>query len=385
MRSVILKPGREKSVLNRHPWIFSGAITSLPPFSDGEVLSVHASNGTFLAKAFFHSTNSISGRILTFEDEPTETALYKRLDEAIAIRSKMFNPALTNCFRLVNAEGDGLSGLIVDLYDTVGVIQVTTKGMELLKEKIIAYLVNKLPVVAIFEKSESQARIQEGLAPITGLVYGQMPETLICKENGTLFYIDILKGQKTGFFLDQREMRKLVYELKPKRVLNCFAYSGGFSLFALKAGAQFVESVDVSEKACQLALQNSSLNGFSGHKVTCCDVFDYLRSSPLDFDLVILDPPAFAKKRSDVNDACRGYKEINRQVLQKIPSGSYLLTSSCSHFVDEQLFRQVVFQAAVEAGRSVKICSSHSQAWDHPISIYHKEGSYLKSLLLLVT
>lgn len=388
LKKVILKPGREKALRNRHPWIFSGAIDSFPPFENGEILTVYSSNGEFLAKAYFHLENSICGRVLTFIDEPIDKAIQQRIAEAISLREKMFDREKTNCFRLINAEGDGLPGLIVDIYDDLAVVQINTQGMECLKPLIVEKLKAKLKLRGIYEKSHSAARRQEGLPNALGSLYGECPKEILVKENGVLFLIAIEEGQKTGFFLDQREMRQLIYRLsKNKRVLNCFSYTGGFSLFALKGGAECVTSIDSSEGACRFAMENTLLNHIplSQHEVIRSDVFDYLRNPEQPFDIVILDPPAFAKKRQDVNEACRGYKEINRRVLEMMPPDSYLLTCSCSHFIDEDLFQQVVFQAAIEAKREAVICSRHIQATDHPISLFHPEGEYLKGLLLHIT
>jgi 23S rRNA (cytosine1962-C5)-methyltransferase len=386
-RKITLKPGKEKALCNRHPWIFSGAIGSMPAFENGEILPVYSASGEFLAKAYFHSENSICGRVLTFIDEPIENAIDQRIGEAIALKGKMFDRENTNCFRLVNAEGDGLPGLIIDIYDDLAVLQINTYGMHRLKPLIVKTLTSKLKLRGIFEKSHSSARRKEGLPDSLGSLYGQCPKEMLVKENGVLFLVAIEEGQKTGFFLDQREMRQLIYRLsKNKRVLNCFSYTGGFSLFALKGGAEFVTSVDSSENACRYAMENTLLNHIplSQHEVIKADVFDYLKSSKQFFDIVVLDPPAFAKKRQDVNDACRGYKEMNRRVLEMIPPNSYLLTCSCSHFIDEHLFQQVVFQAAIEARREAVICSRHIQATDHPVSLFHPEGEYLKGLLLHV-
>jgi 23S rRNA (cytosine1962-C5)-methyltransferase len=387
-RKVILKPGREKALRNRHPWIFSGAIASFPAFENGEVLPLYSSTGAFLAKAYFHTENSICGRVLTFIDEPIEDAIDQRLDEAIALREKMFDKERTNCFRLINAEGDGLPGLIVDIYDDLAVVQINTHGMERLKPLIAGKLKTKMQLRGIYEKSHSSARRQEGLPDSLGPLDGECPKEILVKENGVLFLIAVEEGQKTGFFLDQREMRQLIYRLsKGKRVLNCFSYTGGFSLFALKGGAEFVRSIDSSEGACRHAMENTLLNHipFSQHEVVKSDVFDALKHLKQPFDIVILDPPAFAKKKQDVNDACRGYKEINRRVLEMMPPDSYLLTCSCSHFIDENLFQQLIFQAAIEARREAVICSRHIQATDHPVSLFHPEGEYLKGLLLHIS
>ncbi len=388
MNKVILKPGREKALRNRHPWIFSGAIDSAPPFENGEVLPVYSSQGEFLAKAYFHTENSLCGRVLTFLDEPIEKAIDQRITEAIALREKMFDREVTNCFRLINAEGDGLPGLIVDVYDDLAVVQINTYGMERLKPLISEKLRTKLKLRGIYEKSHSSARRHEGLPDSLGALYGECPKEMLVKENGILFLVGVEEGQKTGFFLDQREMRQLICRLSQnKRVLNCFSYTGGFSLFALKGGAQFVTSIDSSEGACRYAKENTLLNHIplDRHEVIQADVFEYLQNPKQPFDLVVLDPPAFAKKRQDINDACRGYKEINRRVLERMPPSSYLLTCSCSHFIDEDLFQQLIFQAAIEAKREAVICSRHIQAADHPVSLFHPEGEYLKGLLLYVS
>jgi 23S rRNA (cytosine1962-C5)-methyltransferase len=386
-RKVILKPGRDRALRQRHPWIFSGAIASFPPFEDGEVLPVFSSCGQFLAKAYFHTKNSISGRVLTFFDEPVDKVIEELIVKAIVLRKEMFDRTCTNAFRLINAEGDGLPGLVVDIYDDVAVIQVNTHGIERLKSLLMDTLKRHLKPRAIFEKSASGARRLEGLEDRIGSHFGECPREIPIKENGALFLVNIEEGQKTGFFLDQREMRQLIGRLsKNRRVLNCFSYTGGFSVFALQGGAHSVTSVDASEEACRYAMENTLLNHLplAQHQVVQEDVFSFLKTNRDVFDLVILDPPAFAKKKQDVHDACRGYKEINRRALERMPKGSCLLTCSCSHFIDEDLFQQLVFQAAIEAGREAVICSRHLQASDHPVSLFHPEGEYLKSLLLHV-
>ncbi len=384
-KKVILKPGKEKAVLKQHPWIFSGAIASLPVCENGDILSVYSSQGQFLAKAYFHTQNSIAGRILTFEDEPIEAAIEKRLDRAIALRNRLFDREKTNAFRLVNAEGDEMPGLIADLYDDILVLQINTSGMANLRPLLVELFCKKLTLRGIFEKSVSTARRLEGLSDCQGVLFGECPKEVVVKENGLLFLVPVQDGQKTGFFLDQREMRQMIAKHSlNKRVLNCFSYTGGFSLFALQAGASHVTSVDSSEPACHIARENTLLNHLNPelHTIIVSDVFDFLKSDPLNYDLVILDPPAFAKKRGDVSQGCRGYKELNRLAIEKMPKGSLLLTCSCSHFIDPGLFQNLLFQAALEAKRSVKIVSRHIQAGDHPISLFHPEGDYLKSLLL---
>jgi 23S rRNA (cytosine1962-C5)-methyltransferase len=383
LSKVILKEGREKSLLQRHPWIFSGAIFSLPDIEAGTVLPVYSACGHFLAKAYFHPTNSIAGRVLTFTNESIEAALFANIKNAILLRQTFFDRSKTNAYRLINAEGDGLPGLIVDHYNGVLVIQINTCGMELLKPLIINHLISCLNPSTIYEKSTSFARKQEGLMPREGLVHGQpLPEIEILEE-GMRFLVSFEKGQKTGLFLDQRERRLEIERLSQKRrVLNCFSYTGGFSLFALRGSATSVHSVDSCDYATQMAEHNVRLNGFSNHTASTEDAFAFLKRSDMNYDLIILDPPAFAKKRADVTSACHGYKTINRLVMEKAKPGTLLLTCSCSYYIDTKLFQSLLFQSAQEARREVKILSPHLHAFDHPVSLFHPEGDYLKSFLL---
>lgn len=379
MSCVILKPGKEKSVLRRHPWIFSGAIQTLPPCKDGDIFPVYSSSGALLGHAYFHTKNSLAGRFLNFDDEDPGQTVRSQLSKSIALRKQLMNPD-TNAYRLVNAEGDGLPGLIVDQYGAVLVLQINTCGMEQLRPLIVEVLIDELHPKTLYEKSVSSARKQEGLLEKEGLLYGAAVEEVSILENGLPFLVSIPKGQKTGLFLDQREMRKKIGLLaKGKRVLNCFSYTGGFSLAALHGGAASVTSIDISKEACALSARNTP-----PHLILEADVFDFLRTEPLDYDLIILDPPAFAKKRVDIPAACQGYKEINRLALKKMPAHSLLLTSSCSSYIDDVLFQDLIAQASAEAKRSVRILGKHEHAFDHPISIYHPEGHYLKSLLLFI-
>lgn len=386
MKKVVLKEGKERSLLRRHPWIFSGALEAFPLVVPGEILPVFTACGKFLAQAYFHPTNSIAGRVVSFEEGPVESIIKKRLKEAIALREKHFSLAVSTACRLVNAEGDGLPGLVVDRYADVLVLQIHTAGMERLKAFILKALIEFCKPLTIYEKSVSASRELEGLKESEGVLFGQDIHEIEIHERGLRFLVSVKEGQKSGFFLDQREMRALLSGFSAeKRVLNCFSYTGAFSLFALQGGATFVESVDTSESALKWAKKNTELNRFSleKHSLVQEDVFAYLkRQRSLDFEIAILDPPAFAKKRGDVENACRGYQEINRLVLEKLPPGALLFTSSCSQYIDETLFQQVLFSAALEAGREVKILSKHIHAIDHPVSLYHPEGHYLKSLVL---
>lgn len=387
MQSVILKSGREKPIRNHHHWIFSGAIHRMPVFTDGDILAVETANGEFLGYAYFNSKTSISGRMLSFDQTPAEEALKQNMDKAIAFRKKIFNRKVTNAYRLINSEGDKIPGLIVDIYDDVLVIQIATLGIEKLKPLIVEHLKKTLKPTTIYEKSNLPSRGEEGLKNEEGLLFGEDVDEVKIIENKIKFIVSIKNGQKTGFFLDQREMRKWVGELaEGKKVLNCFGYTGGFSLYAMAGGATIVDTVDISKEAIELAQKNTTLNKIKPekHGFIAEDVFQFLREKPLDYDLIVLDPPAFTKRKSDIIQACRGYKDINRLAMKKIPSGSFLLTSSCSYHVDEKLFQTVVFQAAAEANRSVRIIGRHHLAPDHPINIFHPEGEYLKSLLLFI-
>jgi len=294
---------------------------------------------------------------------------------------------VTNAFRLVNAEGDLVPGLVADLYGNVLVLQVATLGMEKLKPSVLELLVAAVKPRSVYEKSDLPARREEGLPDFEGTIFGEGVASVRVLEEGLPFEVHLARSQKTGFYLDQREMRKLVRDVaRGRHVLNAFAYTGAFSVFALKGGAVRADSVDSSESAIALAQENFELNALpsdSGLFFTA-DVFDFLREPGLDYDFIILDPPAFAKKKTDVIQACRGYKDINRLAIQKVRPRGLVLTSSCSHFVDEKLFQQVVFEASQEAGRRVKILQRHRQAADHPVNIFHPETEYLKGLLLYV-
>ncbi|MCL5018934.1 MAG: class I SAM-dependent rRNA methyltransferase [Patescibacteria group bacterium] len=384
--SVVLKAGKEKAIKNRHHWIFSGAVKHLPDFEKGAILPVFSADGELLGSAYFNKKTSITGRMLTFDSVSPLQAIENNIQEAITFRQELFDRNSTNAYRLINGEGDMLPGLIVDVYNNVLVLQIATLGMERLKSTIVELLLKKTSSHCIYEKSEMPSRYEEGLKDCKGMLFGSLPDRLIITENNLQFIVDIEHGQKTGFFLDQRENRKLVHSLSNnKRVLNCFSYTGGFTVYAAHGGATLVDSVDSSEQALEFAKSNCSLNHLKTNlNFYADDVFSFLRTNDLAYDFVILDPPAFAKKKDDVIKACRGYKDINRLVLQKIPHRSFLLTCSCSYYVDEQLFQKVVFQAALEAGRTVRIIQKHHLAFDHPINIYHPEGNYLKSLLLYI-
>jgi 23S rRNA (cytosine1962-C5)-methyltransferase len=384
---VILQPGREQSLLHRHHWIFSGAIQSYPPdLVDGNIYPVFSSKGELLGQAYFNRRCSLAGRLVSFGQEHPEDYLKHNLIEAIKLRQAVYKQA--EAVRLVNGESDHLPGLIVDQYGRGLVIQVSTLGMEKLKPLIIEELLSLFRPEFIYEKSTLPSRKEEGLDNFEGLLDGQLREPVIIEEQGLKFKVYLSQAQKTGFFLDQREMRHLVRQLSGgKKVLDGFSYTGGFALSALKGGAYQVDLVDYSRKALETARENLVLNGFSEDSFSLInqDMFDFLQGkNRLDYQLVILDPPAFAKKKADEKPAIKAYRELNRRAMEKMPSGSFLLTFSCSYYLDSKLFQKIIFQAALEAGREVKIIQRHHQAFDHPVSIFHPESDYLKGFLLYV-
>lgn len=388
MQKLIIKKGREKPILAHHHWIFSGAIKKMPQVEPGELVVVESEAQERLGIAYMNPKGSLAARMIAFGEQSYEKALSIAIEDACALRKNLFSDSKTDSFRVINGEGDRIPGLIVDRYKDHLVIQVGTQGIEKLKPFLIEELKKRIPSIrCIYEKSEMSTRSQEGLSSIEKVIDGELNKELIIKENGHLFKVDIVEGQKTGFFLDQRNMRELVGQLSyQKKVLNCFSYSGGFSVYALKGQAKSVRSVDISKKAIDLAHGNILLNHLDAslHEGIASDVFSFLKEDALDEDLVILDPPAFAKKKEDVIQACRGYKEINRLAMKKMKKGSLLLTASCSYHVDETLFQQVLFQAALDANRNIKILTKHHQAFDHPVNLFHKEGDYLKSFLLQI-
>ncbi len=386
MNKVILKKGKEKSVMQKHPWIFSGAIAHAE-VPDGQLACVCASDGTVLAWGYYNSRCDIAVRILSFEDVKPDTDLIeKRIAQAIAARHAAGISQITNAYRIVHSEGDLLPGLIVDWYHGHCVMQIMTLGMEQLKDTIAQILVDLLKPESIYERSDHQGRKLEGLQPVNNQVYKITPELIKINENGMQFLVDVKHGQKTGFYCDQRDNRYMVRKIaKGMEVLNLFSYSGGFSVAALIGGAKSAVSVDSSQDALDVALKNCQLNEVNSlHSIVKANVFDYVNESTISQNFVICDPPALAKNKSGVKNALRGYKDLNLKILQKIPHNSLLLTCSCSRFIDIKLFQQVVFSAALDAERDVTIIGKYSQPADHPVSIYCPETEYLKAILLCV-
>lgn len=388
MKSIQLKEHRDKALRRYHPWVFSGAIGKKDTdIEDGDIVAVRDASGAQCGYGYYNSRTQIAARMLSFgADEVTDNYLRGLVRAAIARRTG--NPLLgsTDSYRLIFSEGDFLPGLIVDSYDGHLVVQVLTLGMERLKPAIMKILEQELNPPSIYERSDHEGRGLEGLAPMQGQVIGETPAELVLKEGGVSFYVSVSAGQKTGFFLDQRDNRALVRNLaRGRRVLNLFSYTGAFSAAAAAGGAASIVSVDSSAPALDLARRNMDLNGFTAPcEFIRADIFQYLRDKPADADLIILDPPALAKSRGSVDRACRGYKDLHLQLARRCPAGATLLTCSCSRFIDMALFQMVVFEAFADAGRKASIIGKYGQPCDHPTSIFCPETEYLKAMLVRI-
>ena len=396
MIKVILKRGREESLRRFHPWVFSGAIAEIQgnPL-EGDIVSVHASDGEFLAYGHYQ-IGSIAVRVLSFDESALRADFWEdMLARALEVRVAcgLHGSADTNCYRLVHGEGDNLPGLIIDYYDGVCVLQAHSVGMFRAKKHISDALrvVYGDQLKAVYDKSSGTAPFKAGLELIDGYLYRREDfhaNELAVLENGQKFLVNWTEGQKTGFFLDQRDNRALVGSVaRGRNVLNLFCYTGGFSIYALANGAEHVDSVDSSKKAMMMVDRNVELNGFdpSRHTSLCCDAIDYLREVPVGkYDLMIVDPPAFAKHRGSLKNALRAYQRLNAAAISKVAPGGFVFTYSCSQVVDKEAFALAVFSAAAQAGRRVRILDRLNQPCDHSVNIYHPEGEYLKGLLLYV-
>jgi 23S rRNA (cytosine1962-C5)-methyltransferase len=386
---IVIKPERDWPLKNHHHAIYKNAIVSLDGIETGSIVEVHNSAGEFLCYAMLNTRAYICGRAIAFEKGDPMATMRRNIKRAIEIRKTFFQSEETTAFRLINAEGDEIPGLIVDQYGDILVVQLTTLGMERLRPWVTETLHELCKPAAIFEKSTGATRKKEGLEPREEWLMGKGPDTIKVKERGLEYLIDLEGSQKTGLFLDQREMRSLVRQLSAGRtVLDCCSYVGGFSLSALAGGATSADAVDYDEAALDRAKEHMELNGISGDQFTAhaADVFDFLRQRPLphQYDFIIVDPPAFAKRSSDLDPAKRAYTDLNRLAFQALTPGGLMLTCSCSYQIDPQLFQTIVFHAARQANRSVRILQRHRHAFDHPINLYHPEVDYLKSLLLWV-
>ena len=393
MIKVHLKPKRESSVRRRHPWIFSGGIAKIEGKpADGDLVEVFSSRGDWLALGHYQE-GSIMVRVISFEPATADEDFWvNKLENAWSYRQQLdlTDNTQTTCFRLLHAEGDEAPGLIIDIYGETAVLQCHSIGMYLQREQIASALkkVAGDRIKAIYDKSAESLPNRAGLSPENTYLHEVEAPTKQVLENGHAFNIDWVGGQKTGFFLDQRINRALLAKYAPgKTVLNTFSYSGGFSIYALKAGATKVVSVDVSGKAVELAIENAKLNGFESpiHEGVKADVLQYFREETQTYDIVVVDPPAFAKHLKKRHNAVQGYKRLNAAAFHKVKPGGLLFTFSCSQVVDRQLFYDTIVAAAQESGRHIRVMHLLSQPPDHPVSLYHPEGSYLKGLVLQVS
>ncbi len=359
----------------------------MPDAENGEIVEIRDNHRKLLGYAFYSNQSQITARIFEFgetECDINEVYWMDKILRAAALRKLCIDASQTNTYRLLHAEGDFIPGVIVDIYNEVAVVQLLIRGTESIKESCYKALY-QLGIKHIYLKTKQTTQRLE-MVESSGWVGEPVAMPIQVKEHGVKFWIDVETGQKTGFFIDQRENRKLLGQLSNnKKVLNTFSYSGGFSLYALEGGATLVHSVDSSKEAISCCDKNVALNQFQGnHQSFVMDVFDFLKTAEVDYDIVVLDPPAFAKNAKSLPNAIRGYKNLNLTAFQKIKPGGLIFTFSCSQHMDKELFRKVVFGAAADAGRNIRILRQLSQPEDHPISIYHPEGEYLKGLLLYV-
>ena len=386
-----LKKGKEESLKHYHPWIFSGAVHHTEgELQEGDIVTVLTIDGEFVAVGHWQ-IGSIAVRVLSFLDEPIDRHFWEeRLRMALSVRVRVgvADCQNNNTFRLVHGEGDNLPGLVIDMYGPVAVMQAHSVGMHVCRQDIAAALLSVMGdhLKAIYYKSETTLPFKASLGQENGFLFGESKED-VALENGLKFHIDWQKGQKTGFFVDQRDNRSLVEQYsKDRSVLNMFCYTGGFSVYSMRGGAKVVHSVDSSAKAVELVTANMEMNfpGDTRHAAFVEDAFKYLEQMERTYDLIILDPPAFAKHKDALKNALRGYTKLNAKAFEKILPGGILFTFSCSQAVNKDQFRTAVFTAAAISHRRVRILHQLHQPADHPINIYHPEGEYLKGLVLYV-
>lgn len=390
-KSIYLKRGKEESLLRFHPWVFSGAIHHADAgIQEGETVRVIASTGDFIAVGHYQ-VGSIAVRVLSFSDITIDKSFWReRLAAAITMRCHIGiadNPE-NNTYRLVHGEGDWLPGLVIDCYGSTAVMQAHSVGMHLNRMDICQALTDVMGgrIQQVYYKSETTLPYKAHLEEEDGFIFGHTDDD-IAVENGLKFHVDWLRGQKTGFFVDQRENRSLLeHYSKDKTVLNMFCYTGGFSVYAMRGGAKYVHSVDSSAKAIEITTNNIGLNfpGDPRHEAYCEDAFRFLEEKKDKYDIVVLDPPAFAKHRAALHNALKGYIRLNAKGIRLVKEGGLLFTFSCSQAVSKDQFRSAVFTAAAQSGRKVRIIHQLHQPADHPINIYHPEGEYLKGLVLYV-
>ncbi|QTE68580.1 class I SAM-dependent rRNA methyltransferase [Clostridiales bacterium] len=379
---VYLIPGKEKRVYSRHPWVFRSDIHHTEgPCAPGDVVSIYSDKGRFLAKAFYNPNSQIALRILTWQDEEIDRAfIFRRVHDAVEYRRSFAD--LRSC-RLIFAESDRLPALIADVFGSTVVIQCMSLGMERFKQDVIDAIVEEIHPDGIWERDDIPVRKLEGMEMRTGLLYGNVPDRVEMTENGIRFLVDVKEGQKTGFFLDQKENRAAIAPfVKNKKVLDCFTHTGSFALHAAHYGAADVTGVDISDYACEFATENARLNGFGDNvRFIAANAFDLLSEQSKagqKYDVIVLDPPAFTKTRSAVESALRGYKEINLRAMKMVVPGGYLISCSCSQHVTPDLFKKMIQDAAYDARVSLRQVEFRSQGKDHPILPAAPETEYLK-------
>jgi len=388
---VILKKGKEVSLYRRHPWIFSGAIAKMDKgIVEGDIVELRSSEGDFLAVGYYQ-IGSIAVRTLSFEEIEIDQNFWNTQIQSaynLRITTGLANDPNNNVFRLVHGEGDGLPGLIIDFYAGTAVVQFHTVAMYLVRDNIVEALKTVLgdKLIAIYNKSEKTLPFKADVNSEDGYLYGETHD-FKALENGLTFNVDWLEGQKTGFFVDQRENRSLLEKYsKGKNVLNMFCYTGGFSFYAMRGGANLVHSVDASARAIEVTNQNVELNfpNDKRHEAYVEDAFKFLEGAENKYDVIVLDPPAFAKHKKVLKNAIKGYKKLNKRGFEVVKPGGIIFTFSCSQVISKETFRQTVFTAAANVGRKVRVLHQLEQPTDHPVSIYHPEGEYLKGLVLYV-
>jgi len=403
MIKVFLKQGREDAPSRGHPWVFSGAIERVEgEIEAGGIVDLFSHAGEFLGRGYYNPRSQIAVRLLARQPVAIDKAFFRgRIESALAIRKPILSAettagaratssgaGTTNSCRLIHAEGDLLPGLICDKYGDYLVLQINTAGMEQFRDEIISLLKELLAPRMLYDCSDAATRAQEGLPDSAGAIWQfSFPDHIEIRENGIRFLVDVKQGQKTGFYLDQRDNRSLIRGLaQGKRVLNCFSYTGGFSVYASLGGAAAVTSVEASAEALALCKENLMLNNIplDSQRLVKADVFQFLRDDQGEYDLIILDPPAFAKRKGQVKGAIRGYKDINLYAMKRLKKGGMILTCSCSQHIDADLFQKILSYAAADASRQMQVLGLWGAPSDHPTALHHPEGAYLKAFLLRV-
>ena len=389
MTKVFLKKGREEAPSRGHPWVFSGAIERVEGTVDeGGIVDLFSHGGECMGRGYYNPCSQIAVRLLTQQAVEIDEAFFReRIEQAVHLRKPLLSSETTAC-RLIHSEGDLLPGLIVDMYGDYLVLQLNTAGMERFRDVIISILKNLISPTMIYDRSDPGMRAQEGLPDSTGPIGdGPIPDYIEIRENNIRFLVNVKEGQKTGFYLDQRDNRSLARGLaEGKKVLNCFAYTGGFSAYASRGGAAGVTSVEASADALELCKKNLMINDISleNHRLVKGDVFQFLRDDQGEYDVIILDPPAFAKRKGMVRAAIRGYKDINLFAMKRAKRMGLILTCSCSQHIDPGLFQKILSYAAADSRRQIQVLGHWGAPMDHPTAVHHPEGDYLKSVLLRV-